>query len=142
MCHHLYIAKSIIQQLNNTQLPFVLCRCKVFSTACNKVPTNIQSGLKRNVGGYLCIYNNYSLCITCFACMHTDIHTPSCCGFWHSHPDIPLHFWKMFFILLHYTTSIIMQHKGYSYDLLRDMNCYFVQQNSWTSSKVLAHGPT
>ena len=26
------------------------------------------------------------------SCLHTAIPTPSFCGFWHSHPYIPLHF--------------------------------------------------
>ena len=32
-------------------------------------------------------------------CLHTAIHISSLCGFWHCHPYIPIHFWKMFFIL-------------------------------------------
>ena len=27
------------------------------------------------------------------------VSTPSCCGFWHCHPYIPVHFWKMFYLL-------------------------------------------
>ena len=30
------------------------------------------------------------------------VSTPSCCGFWHGHPYIPVHFWKMFYLLVHY----------------------------------------
>ena len=26
---------------------------------------------------------------------------PSCCGFWHCHPYIPVHFWKMFYLLVY-----------------------------------------
>ena len=33
-------------------------------------------------------------------CLHTAIHISSLCGFWHCHPYIPIHFWKMFFILV------------------------------------------
>ena len=25
-----------------------------------------------------------------------SVSTPSCCGFWHCHPYIPVHFWKMY----------------------------------------------
>ena len=32
--------------------------------------------------------------------LHTAIPTPSFCSFWHGHPYIPIHFLKMFFILL------------------------------------------
>ena len=35
------------------------------------------------------------------SCLYTAIHTPSFCGFRHCHPYIPLHFWKMFFILVY-----------------------------------------
>ena len=28
------------------------------------------------------------------------VSTPSCCGFWHCHPYIPVHFWKMFYLLV------------------------------------------
>ena len=31
--------------------------------------------------------------------LHTAIPTPSFCSFWHSHPYIPIHFLKMFYIL-------------------------------------------
>ena len=27
------------------------------------------------------------------------VSTPSFCGFWHCHPYIPIHFWKMFYLL-------------------------------------------
>ena len=30
---------------------------------------------------------------------YLGIHISSLCGFWHCHPYIPIHFWKMFFIL-------------------------------------------
>ena len=33
--------------------------------------------------------------------LHTAIPTPSFCSFWHGHPYIPIHFLKMFFILLY-----------------------------------------
>ena len=33
-------------------------------------------------------------------CLHTAIHISSLCGFWHCHPYIPIHFWKMFFKLV------------------------------------------
>ena len=29
------------------------------------------------------------------------VSTPSCCGFWHCHPYIPVHFWKMFYLLVY-----------------------------------------
>jgi len=29
------------------------------------------------------------------------VSTPSFCGFWHCHPYIPIHFWKMFFLLVY-----------------------------------------
>ena len=32
--------------------------------------------------------------------LHTAISTPSFCSFWHGHPYIPIHFLKMFFILV------------------------------------------
>ena len=35
------------------------------------------------------------------SCLHTAIPTPSFCSFWHGHPYIPIHFLKMFFILVH-----------------------------------------
>ena len=28
------------------------------------------------------------------------VSTPSSCGFWHCHPYIPVHFWKMFYLLV------------------------------------------
>ena len=28
------------------------------------------------------------------------VSTPSFCGFWHCHPYIPVHFWKMFYLLV------------------------------------------
>ena len=31
--------------------------------------------------------------------------TPSCCGFWHCHPYIPVHFWKMFYLLVNISNS-------------------------------------
>ena len=34
------------------------------------------------------------------SCLHTAIPTPSFCSFWHSHPYTPIHFLKMFFILV------------------------------------------
>ena len=34
------------------------------------------------------------------SCLHTAIPTPSFCSFWHGHPYIPIHFLKMFFILV------------------------------------------
>ena len=33
-------------------------------------------------------------------CLHTAIHISSLCGFWHCHPYIPIHFWRMFLILV------------------------------------------
>ena len=39
-------------------------------------------------------------------CLHSAIHISSLCGFWHCHPYIPIHFWKMFFIL--YITQVIV----------------------------------
>ena len=36
------------------------------------------------------------------SCLHTAIPTPSFCSFWHGHPYIPIHFLKMFFILVAY----------------------------------------
>ena len=32
--------------------------------------------------------------------LHTAVHISSLCAFWHCHPYILLHFWKMFFILV------------------------------------------
>ena len=40
-----------------------------------------------------------SMCSYNLSCLYTTILTPSFCGIWHCHPYIPLHFWKMFFIL-------------------------------------------
>ena len=33
--------------------------------------------------------------------LHIAIPTPSFCSFWHGHPYIPIHFLKMFFILVY-----------------------------------------
>ena len=33
------------------------------------------------------------------------VSTPSCCGFWHCHPYIPVHFWKMFYLRVHVHVS-------------------------------------
>ena len=43
------------------------------------------------------------------------VSTPSCCGFWHCHPYIPVHFWKMFYLLVYiyiyiYIYTIIKEH--------------------------------
>ena len=48
-----------------------------------------------------CLYNMF--------CLHTAIPTPRCRGFRHSHPYIPLHFWKMFFILVHVHFRVTLQ---------------------------------
>ena len=36
------------------------------------------------------------------------VSTPSFCGFWHCHPYIPVHFWKMIYLLVPYTCTITM----------------------------------
>ena len=33
------------------------------------------------------------------------VSTPSCCGFWHCHPYIPVHFWKMFYLLVYLSVA-------------------------------------
>ena len=43
---------------------------------------------------YVALYN--------MSCLHTAIPTRSFCGFWHGHPYIPLHFLKMFSVLVIY----------------------------------------
>ena len=40
-------------------------------------------------------------------CLHTAIHISSLCGFWHCHPYIPIHFWKMFFILVLHIGTVL-----------------------------------
>ena len=49
---------------------------------------------KKDVGMGLLVY------LYNWFCLYTAIPTPSFCGFWHCHPYIPQHFWKMFFILV------------------------------------------
>ncbi len=45
-------------------------------------------------------------------CLHTAIHITSLCGFRHCHPNIPLHFWKMFFILVVCYSVVPQYHTG------------------------------
>ena len=53
-----------------------------------------QFQVKKDVGMGLLVESFYNM-----SCLYTAISTPSFCGFWHCHPYIPLHFWRMFFIL-------------------------------------------
>ena len=63
--------------------------------SCSKTHRMI-SDIKKDVGmGLVWLYNMSSL--------HTLIPTPSFCSFWHGHPYIPIHFLKMFYILVQYT---------------------------------------
>ena len=56
----------------------------------------------------------YKRCYLCSlfmpSCPHTVIPTHSFCGFWHCHPYIPLHVWKMFSTAIHVSlcTSILI----------------------------------
>ena len=43
--------------------------------------------------------------------LHTAIPTPSFCSFWHGHPYIPIHFLKMFYILVHIYIQLIYDFK-------------------------------
>ena len=71
---------------------FLLSAQSSFQYSDNKALIDTRSILKNDVGmGLLCSH----LC-----CLHTAIHISSLCGFWHCHPYIPIHFWKMFFILV------------------------------------------
>ena len=52
------------------------------------------------------------------------VSTPSCCGFWHCHPYIPVHFWKMFYLLVTLCVTIWS---------------YFKQPAKYPSSGILEH---
>ena len=44
------------------------------------------------------------------------VSTPSCSGFWHCHPYMPVHFWKMFYLLVCVTfCCTIVHHIGGCY---------------------------
>ena len=53
-----------------------------------------MSRTKKNVGMGLFVQCLYALCL----------HLVSYRGFWHCHPYIPVHFWKMFYLLYIYTS--------------------------------------
>ena len=81
-----------------------------------------MSHTKKDVGMGLFVY-----CLYALSFLHTAIPTPSFCGFWHCHPYIPLHFWKMFFILVcvHFCCTIVLTNLLYTSDRLCE---------SWRSS--------
>ena len=75
------------------------------------------------------------------------VSTPSCCGFWHCHPYIPVHFWKMFYLLVCVIFCCTIVHhiggccssalpSGTKKQLMTtDSFCYV----SWAGSKVEDH---
>ena len=55
------------------------------------------------------VYRDGDICAV-FVC---PVSTPSCCGFWHCHPYIPVHFWKMFYLLvIIFTTDNFVKKRG------------------------------
>ena len=74
--------------------------------------------------GYLCS----PLC-----CLHTAIHIPSLCSFWHCHPYIPIHFWKMFFILVAINKNTTI----HSLDSLAKVSTQAVSQYICIVSKIV-----
>ena len=83
------------------------------------------SDIKKDVGMGLVVYSLYNMSF-----LHTAIPTPSFCSFWHGHPYIPIHFLKMFFILVPFVkdgewismNEIVMAF--YSYCTCVDVSCY------------------
>ena len=74
--------------------------------------------------GYLCSH----LC-----CLHTVIHISSLCGFWDCHPYIPIHFWRMFFILV----AIDKNTTIHSLDSLAKVSTQAVSQYIYIVSKIV-----
>ena len=72
--HAISVGLDTNQALYLQQLCTRLCTCVVLCTLA--------------LLGYLC------------SPLHTAIHISSLCDFWHCHPYILVHFWKMFFILV------------------------------------------
>ena len=59
--------------------------------------------------------------------LYTAISTPSFCSFWHGHPYIPIHFLKMFYILV-YIYIIILTCYTKTTQLTLSLHLFFISE--------------